>query len=52
MGRWPGVARLIEKDNEPFDREELGFLKSFAGLVERLCKDQYDRKTQVVRSRA
>jgi hypothetical protein len=50
--RWAlaSVAGLILKaieDDEPYDQEELGFLKSFAGLVERLCKDQYGRETRV-----
>jgi hypothetical protein len=47
------VARYIVKqieDDKPFDQEELGFLKSFAGLVERVCKDQYNRESQAVRS--
>jgi hypothetical protein len=30
--------------------EEIEYLKSFARLVERLCKDQYDRELKAVRS--
>lgn len=43
------VVKQIE-DDEPFDQEELRFLKSFAGLVERLCEDQYKRELQAVKS--
>jgi hypothetical protein len=30
--------------------EEMEFLKSFVRLVERICKDQYNRETEAVRS--
>ena len=48
-----GVAGFVMKqmeDDEPIEEKEIAFLKSFAGLVGRLCKDQYYRETEAVRS--
>ena len=47
------VAGFVMKqmeDDEPIEEKEIAFLKSFAGLVERLCKDQYDREIKAVQS--
>ena len=48
------VASLVLKQSDEFDGEledkEISFMKSFTRLVERLCKDQYHRETQAVRS--
>lgn len=44
---------MINLGTEPgaeLQDDEIAFLKSFAGLVERLCKDQYQRETEAVRS--
>ncbi len=43
------IVKQIE-DDEPFDQEELRFLKSFAALVGRLCKDQYSRERLAAQS--
>jgi len=47
------VAGFVMKqmeDDEPIEEKEIAFLKSFARLVERLCKDQYKRELHAVRS--
>jgi hypothetical protein len=48
------VASFVLKQTDEFGGElqddEIGFLKSFSRLVERLCKDQYHRELRAVRS--
>jgi hypothetical protein len=48
------VASFLLKQTEEVAAElvdeEMEFLKSFARLVERICKDQYNRETEAVRS--
>ena len=48
------VAGFVLKQTEETDVElvdkEMEFLKSFARLVERLCKDQYNRESNAARS--
>jgi hypothetical protein len=38
------------RERMAIEEKEIAFLKSFAGLVERLCKNQYDRESQAVQS--
>jgi hypothetical protein len=48
------VASFVLKQSDAFDGElsgeEMGFMKSFARLVERLCRDQYNCEIQAVQS--
>jgi hypothetical protein len=44
------VIKLGTEPGAELQDDEIAFLKSFAGLVEWLCKDQYHRETEVVRS--
>jgi hypothetical protein len=44
------VIKLGTEPGAELQDDEIAFLKSFAGLVERVCKDQYHRETEVVRS--
>ena len=44
------VLKQTEEVGVELVDEEMKFLKSFAQLVERLCKDQYHREIEAVRS--
>jgi hypothetical protein len=44
------VLKQTEEVGVELVDEEMEFLKSFARLVERICKDQYNRETEAVRS--
>ena len=44
------VLKQTEEVGVELVNEEMEFLKSFARLVERLCKDQYNREIEAVRS--
>jgi hypothetical protein len=44
------VMKQTEETGVGLVDEEMEFLKSFARLVERVCKDQYNRETNAVRS--
>jgi hypothetical protein len=42
------VLKQTEEVGVELVDEEMEFLKSFARLVERICKDQYNRETTAV----
>jgi hypothetical protein len=44
------VLKQTEEAGVELVDEEMAFLKSFAQLVERLCKEQYNREIKAVRS--
>jgi hypothetical protein len=44
------VLKQTEEVGVELVDEEMKFLKSFARLVERICKDQYNRESEAVRS--
>jgi hypothetical protein len=44
------VLKQTEEVGVELVGEEMEFLKSFAQLVERLCKDQYSRELKAVQS--
>jgi hypothetical protein len=44
------VLKQTEEVGVELDDEEVKFLKSFARLVERICKDQYNRESEAVQS--
>jgi hypothetical protein len=44
------VLKQADEPGGELEDEEIGFMKSFARLVERLCKDRYNREIQTVRS--
>jgi hypothetical protein len=44
------LLKQTEEVGVELDEEEVKFLKSFARLVERICKDQYNRESEAVQS--
>jgi hypothetical protein len=44
------VLKQADEPGEELQDEEIGFMKSFARLVERVCKDQYHREIKAVQS--
>jgi hypothetical protein len=44
------VLKQTEEVGVELVDEEMEFLKSFARLVERVCKDQYNREGEALRS--